>query len=75
MQATNKVPGSNPATYNLTGETGSFRYMAPEVALCQPYNQRADVYGFGLLLSYVSTYDYDCAGMICIDEWYHTFQS
>lgn len=54
MQPADKVPGSNPVTYNLTGETGSFRYMAPEVAMCQPYNQRADVYGFGVLLSYVS---------------------
>lgn len=53
LQPAAKVPGSNPATYKLTGETGSFRYMAPEVALSLPYNQRADVYGFGVLLSYI----------------------
>jgi len=51
-----KVPGSNPTTYKLTGETGSFRYMAPEVAKNQPYNERADVFGFGILLNYVSIF-------------------
>jgi hypothetical protein len=28
-------------TYKLTGDTGSPRYMATEVALCKPYNERA----------------------------------
>ncbi|KAL3809902.1 hypothetical protein ACHAXA_008554 [Cyclostephanos tholiformis] len=37
--------------YEMSGETGSLRYMAPEVADCQPYNQKADVYSFGKLLS------------------------
>jgi serine/threonine protein kinase len=37
-------------TYNLTGLTGSLRYMAPEVALHEPYNFTADVYSFGILL-------------------------
>jgi len=30
--------------YNMSGETGSLRYMAPEVADNRPYNQKADVY-------------------------------
>jgi serine/threonine protein kinase len=29
--------------FEMSGETGSLRYMAPEVANCQPYNQKADV--------------------------------
>ena len=37
-------------TYKLTGLTGSRIYMAPEVALCQPYNLSADVFSFGTLL-------------------------
>lgn len=36
-------------TYNLTGLTGSVRYMAPEVANSQPYNAACDVYSFSIL--------------------------
>lgn len=39
--------------YKLTGFTGSLRYMAPEVAKCEPYNVSADVFSFGLLLWHV----------------------
>mmetsp|Transcript_86180 Transcript_86180/g.239886 ORF Transcript_86180/g.239886 Transcript_86180/m.239886 type:complete len:428 (+) Transcript_86180:146-1429(+) len=37
-------------TYKLTGDTGTIRYMAPEVALSHPYTEKADVYSFGILL-------------------------
>lgn len=37
-------------TYKLTGDTGTIRYMAPEVALSQPYTFTADCYSFGILL-------------------------
>ena len=36
--------------YKLTGMTGSPRYMAPEVALEQHYNEKCDVYSFALML-------------------------
>jgi len=36
--------------YAMTGSTGTMVYMAPEVALCQPYNEKVDVYSFGILL-------------------------
>lgn len=36
--------------YKLTGDTGSPRYMAVEVALNQPYNENVDVYSFSVLL-------------------------
>ena len=36
--------------YRLTGLTGSFRYMAPEVALEKPYNETADVYSLGIII-------------------------
>jgi len=36
--------------YKLTGNTGSIRYMAPEVAIKRPYNLSADVYSFGIML-------------------------
>lgn len=35
--------------YMLTGNTGSLRYMAPEVAIGLPYDQRVDSYSFGIL--------------------------
>jgi serine/threonine protein kinase len=35
--------------YLLTGNTGSLRYMAPEVAQDKPYNTAVDVYSFAVL--------------------------
>jgi len=49
-----KSRGSQDATpHKMTGETGSERYMAPEVAQCEPYDAKADVYSFGMLLFYM----------------------
>ena len=50
-----KYRKSHPAypdldTYKLTGCTGSRRYMAPEVCFSDPYNEKADVYSYGMLL-------------------------
>ncbi len=36
-------------TYRLTGNTGSLRYMAPEVALNQNYNLTADSYSYAIV--------------------------
>jgi serine/threonine protein kinase len=36
--------------YNLTGQCGSVPYMAPEVVLKTPYNEKCDVFSFGILL-------------------------
>jgi serine/threonine protein kinase len=36
--------------YAMSGETGSLRYMAPEVADAFPYNHKADVYSYGIVL-------------------------
>lgn len=41
--------------YKLTGRTGSRRYMSPEVAFSRPYNEKADVYSFGILLYEISS--------------------
>lgn len=38
------------ATYKLTGETGSYRYMAPEVFRHEPYNLKVDVYSFAMII-------------------------
>jgi serine/threonine protein kinase len=37
-------------SYRLTGNTGTLRYMAPEVALGRSYNRTVDVYSFGIIL-------------------------
>jgi serine/threonine protein kinase len=37
-------------TYNLAGNTGTSRYMAVEVIRKQPYNCKADVWSFSVLL-------------------------
>lgn len=36
--------------WNLTQETGSPMYMAPEVYTHQPYNEKADVFSLGIML-------------------------
>lgn len=36
--------------YEMTGYTGSLRYMAPEVVLRKPYSEKADVYSYGIML-------------------------
>jgi len=36
--------------YRLTGNTGTLRYMAPEVALGRQYNRSVDVYSFGVII-------------------------
>lgn len=35
--------------YTLSGRTGSILYMAPEVLKCDKYNEKADVFSFGIL--------------------------
>lgn len=36
--------------YKLTGETGSYRYMAPEVFKHRKYDKKVDVFSFGMIL-------------------------
>ena len=43
--------------YKMTGETGSYRYMAPEVFRHEPYNQKVDVYAFGMILFQLTSAD------------------
>ncbi|KAG7542896.1 Protein kinase domain [Arabidopsis thaliana x Arabidopsis arenosa] len=43
-----RVEALNPK--DMTGETGTLGYMAPEVIDGKPYNRRCDVYSFGICL-------------------------
>lgn len=38
-------------SYNMTGETGSFRYMAPEVFRGEQYNKSVDVFSFAIIVA------------------------
>jgi len=46
---------TNTETFNLTGMTGSLRYMAPENYLSQPYNQSIDIYALSIIIWQVIT--------------------
>ena len=41
------------SNYQLTGGTGTIRYMAPEVYLGEKYDLKADVYSLGFILYYI----------------------
>lgn len=49
--------------YLLTGNTGSLRYMAPEVARGDPYDLRVDSYSFGILFWQICSLQTPYAGM------------
>ena len=40
-------------SFLMTGETGSYRFMAPEVYKHQPYTEKVDVYSYGMILYYL----------------------
>ena len=44
---------SEDGNYSMTGNTGTLRYMAPEVYLSQKYNLNVDVYSLGLIMYYL----------------------
>jgi serine/threonine protein kinase len=41
---------SSHQAYEMTGNTGSLRYMAPEVVLNQNYTEKVDVYSFAIVV-------------------------
>lgn len=49
--------------YCMSGKTGSLAYMAPEVALNEPYNLSADVYSFGIVMWQILALDFPFADM------------
>ena len=44
-----QLSNSKQELYSMSGGTGSRRFMAPEVALSQPYGLSADLYSFGIV--------------------------
>lgn len=51
------------ASADLTAETGTYRWMAPEVIRHEPYSTKADVYSFGVVLWEMITKDQPFRGM------------
>eukprot|EP00520_Triparma_pacifica_P012704 CAMPEP_0118649256 /NCGR_PEP_ID=MMETSP0785-20121206/9607_1 /TAXON_ID=91992 /ORGANISM="Bolidomonas pacifica, Strain CCMP 1866" /LENGTH=380 /DNA_ID=CAMNT_0006541533 /DNA_START=232 /DNA_END=1371 /DNA_ORIENTATION=+ len=41
---------SGDVLFDITGNTGSLRFMAPEVALHKHYNHKCEVYSFGVMM-------------------------
>lgn len=54
---------SSDEAYLMSGFTGTLVYMAPEVALRQAYNEKVDVYSFGILLWQLLSGEAPFAGM------------
>lgn len=46
---------SSTEKFAMTGNTGSLRYMAPEVYLGQPYTELVDMYSYGLIIWHTIT--------------------
>ena len=50
LRARDESTGKLLYGYRLTARSGSIPYMAPEVVLCKPYDSKADVFSFAILL-------------------------
>jgi serine/threonine protein kinase len=48
-----KAPDEPSEAFTMTGETGSYRFMAPEVYRHEDYNETVDVYSYGMILYYL----------------------
>ena len=45
----------NESIYFSINFAGTYVYMAPEVIRCEPYNEKCDVYSFGVILNEIIT--------------------
>ncbi|KAG2488113.1 hypothetical protein HYH03_013261 [Edaphochlamys debaryana] len=58
-----ELPLAGEAMYALTGRAGTIMYMAPEVIRDEPYNEKVDVFSFGVVL-------YEVFGRVLLLETY-----
>ena len=57
--------GDESDLYKLTGNTGSLRYMAPEVATNMPYGLSVDAYSYGVLFWQLCSLSVPYSGYSC----------
>ena len=50
LPSVNRTDKGHDESYRMSGGVGTYHYMAPEVRSSSAYNQKADVYSFGVLL-------------------------
>lgn len=59
------------STDKMTGETGSYRYMAPEVTRHSHYTEKADTYSFALICNEIFTderpFEFQIAAVVALD--------
>lgn len=54
LQPLDEIVGDEPSAQRfMTGETGSYRFMAPEVFKHEKYDERVDCYSFSMILFYM----------------------
>mmetsp|Transcript_21115 Transcript_21115/g.63531 ORF Transcript_21115/g.63531 Transcript_21115/m.63531 type:complete len:531 (+) Transcript_21115:485-2077(+) len=53
-----------PVKHDLTGQTGSYLNMAPEVVKGEPYNEAADIFGLGIVIYELFTKTVTAASVI-----------
>eukprot|EP00640_Fibrocapsa_japonica_P004091 CAMPEP_0113951412 /NCGR_PEP_ID=MMETSP1339-20121228/86007_1 /TAXON_ID=94617 /ORGANISM="Fibrocapsa japonica" /LENGTH=219 /DNA_ID=CAMNT_0000959649 /DNA_START=100 /DNA_END=759 /DNA_ORIENTATION=+ /assembly_acc=CAM_ASM_000762 len=61
--------------YKMTGDVGTVRYMAPEVALKQAYNEKAEVFSFGMIVWQLLSHEKPFSHISRADEYItHVFE-
>ena len=67
--APNAPSGGRSLSYALTGRTGAFCYMAPEVLMGQPYSESVDVFSLGVIMHELFARRLLCAALMNTTEW------
>ncbi|GAB5366997.1 hypothetical protein AAMO2058_001192000 [Amorphochlora amoebiformis] len=50
-----RLKAGQAGKYEMTGKTGTIRYMAPEVVRGEKYDESVDIFSFGLILCFIIT--------------------
>lgn len=67
-----RIKGSSAEV--MTGNVGTAQWMAPEILETQRYDEKADVYSFGIMLWEMLTFDVPFRGIQAINVAYHVVQ-